>query len=123
MNRVMVVDDEPDIVYVVRVILRSAGFEVTSASGVEDALTKLSEEEPDLILLDLRLGRDDGWRFLETLHADGRTGRIPVVIVTGQTGPEAEDRATQTGARGFVTKPFVASDLVETVRSHVASTS
>ena len=65
MNRVLVVDDEPDIVYMVKVILRSAGFEVAAASGVGDAIEQLSGGDPDLILLDLRLGDGEGWAVEE----------------------------------------------------------
>jgi two-component system response regulator VicR len=121
MSRVLVVDDEPDIVYVVRAILRSAGYDVTAAAGVDDALEQLSFDEPDLILLDLRLGDEEGWRFLDILHGDGRTGRIPVVIMSAFGGPENDARAAESGAKAFVTKPFVASELLETVQSHVAT--
>jgi CheY-like chemotaxis protein len=121
MNKVLVVDDEPDIVYVVRVILRSAGFDVVAAASVDEALAQVAEDEPDLILLDLRLGKEEGWRLLETLHDDGRTARIPIVIVTAHGGRDSADRATRNGARGFLTKPFVASNLVETVRTYVTT--
>jgi len=119
MIRVLVVDDEPDIVYMVKVILRSAGFEVTAASGVGDAITYLAREDPDLILLDLRLGDGEGWEVLDHLKQDGRAGRIPVIILSAQASPSAADRAISEGARGYITKPFVASSLLETVLSHV----
>lgn len=121
MNRVLVVDDEPDIVYMVKVILRSAGFEVASASGVGDAITQLSHDEPDLVLLDLRLGDGDGWQVLAEMKADGRTGRIPVIILSAHASPSTAERALREGARGYITKPFVASSLLETVRTHVAT--
>lgn len=121
MSRVFVVDDEPDIVSMVRVILRSAGFEVDSASGVEDAINHLSSNDPDLVLLDLRLGDEDGWQVLSTLASDGRTERIPVVILSAHADPQSAERAIREGARGYIAKPFVASRLLEAVRTHVGA--
>ena len=121
MNRVLVVDDEPDIVYMVKVILRSAGFEVTAASGIGDAMSQLSREEPDLVLLDLRLGDGDGWQLLTHMKEDGSSARIPVRILSASAAVSASERAIREGARGYITKPFVASSLLEAVRSHVGA--
>jgi CheY-like chemotaxis protein len=121
MGRVFVVDDEPDIVYMVKVILRSAGFDVDAASGVEEALSHLKTNDPDLVLLDLRLGDGDGWQVLSALSAEGRTDRIPVVILSAQANPSAAERALREGARGYIAKPFVASRLLETVRTYVGA--
>jgi CheY-like chemotaxis protein len=121
MTRVLIVDDEPDIVYMVKVILRSAGFEVTAVGGVNDAISELSKDDPDLVLLDLRLGDGDGWQVLAHLNTDGRTGRIPVIILTAHGNPSTADRAMREGAKGYIMKPFVASSLLETVRTHVGS--
>jgi CheY-like chemotaxis protein len=119
MSRVLVVDDEPDIVYMVKVILRSAGFDVDAASGVEAAITHLKSNDPDLVLLDLRLGDGDGWQVLSDLAADGRTERIPVVILSAHANPTSAERAIREGARGYITKPFAASRLLEAVRTYV----
>jgi two-component system, OmpR family, response regulator VicR len=120
MSRVLVVDDEPDIVYMVKVILRSAGFEVDSASGVADAIAHLKGDDPALVLLDLRLGDGEGWQVLSHLKSDGRTSRVPVVILSAHASPATAERALREGARGYITKPFVASSLLEAVRTHVA---
>jgi two-component system, OmpR family, response regulator VicR len=121
MNRVLVVDDEPDIVYMVKVILRSAGFEVSSASGVGEAISELSGNEPDLVLLDLRLGDGEGWQVLAHLRDGERTKRIPVIILSAHASASTAERALREGARGYITKPFVASSLLETVRTHVTT--
>jgi CheY-like chemotaxis protein len=119
MSRVLVVDDEPDIIYMVKVILRSAGFDVTAATGVDDAIAILSSGDPDLVLLDLRLGDGEGWTVLDQLRDDGRTERIPVIILSAYGGSTAAERAVREGARAYITKPFVASALLEAVRRHV----
>jgi CheY-like chemotaxis protein len=92
---------------------------VTAADSVGDAITQLSGEDPDLVLLDLRLGDGEGWQVLDHLKAGGRTGRIPVIILSAHASPSTAERAVREGARGYITKPFVASELLETVRMYV----
>jgi CheY-like chemotaxis protein len=113
---VLVVDDEPDIVYMIRVILRSAGYDVVAAESVAEGLEKLAAREPDLILLDLRLSDGEGWQLLEAMRADGRIDRIPVIILSAHATPSAADRAVAEGAKGYITKPFVAGNLVSAVQ-------
>jgi CheY-like chemotaxis protein len=115
-----VVDDEADIVYMIGVILRSAGFEVESAPGVQTAMDALAKNEPDLVLLDLRLSDGDGWDVLEAMRSDGRADRIPVIILSAHIARDS-DEAVARGARGLVAKPFSASSLLETVQSHLAA--
>jgi CheY-like chemotaxis protein len=121
MSRVLVVDDEADIVYMVKVILRSAGFDVDTASGVQDAITVLSGDDPDLVLLDLRLSDGEGWSVLEHLRTAGRTDDIPVIILSAHASPSTAERAVREGARGYITKPFVASALLDAVRQHTGA--
>ena len=118
---VLVVDDEPDIVYMIRVILRSAGFDVVSAESVAEGLDILATRDPDLILLDLRLSDGEGWQLLDTLRADGRIDRIPVIILSAHATPSSADRALAAGAKGYITKPFVAGNLVSAVQEWLTS--
>ena len=67
-SRVLIVDDEPDILFMIKVILRSEGYEVVAASGVAEARAQLSEDNPDLVLLDLRLADGEGWDVLRDLR-------------------------------------------------------
>ena len=121
MSRVLVVDDEADIVYMVKVILRSAGFDVDAASGVHDAISALSGDDPDLVLLDLRLSDGEGWAVLQHLREQGRTQNIPVIILSAHASPSTAERAVREGARAYITKPFVASALLEAVREHTGA--
>ena len=118
-TRVLVVDDEPDIVFMIKVILRSEGYEVAQASGVEEARAQLSDADPDLVLLDLRLSDGEGWEVLRDLREAGRLERIPVVMLSAHASPGTIQRALNEGARGYVTKPFVTSELVGAVRQFV----
>jgi two-component system, OmpR family, response regulator VicR len=117
MPTVLVVDDEPDIVYMIRVILRSQGYEVVTASGVREARSYLAEQTPSMILLDLRLADGEGWEVLETARTDERLKTVPVVILSAHTTPSTAKTGAERGANAYITKPFAATDLVDTVRS------
>jgi DNA-binding response OmpR family regulator len=117
-SHVLIVDDEPDILFMIKVILRSEGYEVTEASGVQAAREELSEDDPALVLLDLRLSDGEGWDVLRDLREAGRLGRIPVVILSAHASPGTIRRALDEGAAGYVTKPFITSELIGAVREH-----
>jgi DNA-binding response OmpR family regulator len=119
-RRILVIDDEPDIQFMVKVILRSEGFEITAAANVEEARRRLEADDPDLVLLDLRLSDGEGWDILEDLRSSGRLERSPVVILSAHASPAMIDRGLEDGAAGYVTKPFIASELVDAVRMHIA---
>ena len=119
-RRVLVVDDEPDIVYMVKVILRSAGCEVTTAGGVAEATSMLADDEdPDLVLLDLRLADGDGMEVLEAMRSSGKLESIPVIILSAHATPSTSEKAIAAGAKGYITKPFIAGQLVEAVNQHL----
>ena len=118
-RRILVIDDEPDIVYMVKVILRSAGCEVTTAGGVKEGLAMIESEEPDLILLDLRLSDGDGMDVLEALRANGKVDSIPVIILSAHATPALSEKAMKLGARGYITKPFIAGQLVDAVNEQL----
>ncbi|MGZ4105324.1 MAG: response regulator [Actinomycetota bacterium] len=119
-SRILVVDDEPDIQFMVRVILRSEGFEIVGAANVEEARRQLAEDDPDLVLLDLRLPDGDGWDVLNDLRSSGRLERSPVVILSAHASPGTISRGLDDGAAGYVTKPFIASELIDAVQTHMA---
>jgi len=118
-SRVLIVDDEPDILFMIKVILRSEGYDVLAASGVREARAQLSEDDPDLVLLDLRLADGEGWDVLRDLRDAGKLERVPVVVLSAHASPGTIRRALDEGAAGYVTKPFVTSELVGAVREHV----
>jgi two-component system KDP operon response regulator KdpE len=117
-SRVLIVDDEPDILFMIKVILRSEGYDVVAAAGVEEARAQLSDDDPDLVLLDLRLADGEGWDVLRQLREAGRLKRVPVVVLSAHASPTTIRRALDEGAAGYVTKPFVTSELVGAVRQY-----
>jgi CheY-like chemotaxis protein len=119
-NRVLVVDDNPDIVALLRANLRMAGFESTEALNGQVALRRIEERRPDLILVDLMMPVLDGWGLLEALR--DRPGRpIPVILVTAAESPELIARAGRLGVSAYVTKPFNTTALLDLIRSIIGS--
>lgn len=114
-RRVLIVDDEPDIRLLIRVNLIQAGYEVLEAGNGREAIDLLDREEPDLILLDLRLPGLDGWEVIEHLKEQGVADRIPVVAISAHASPTTKDRAREVGFRSYVSKPFTPEELLDVV--------
>lgn len=111
--RVLVADDNPDILFLLRTNLDAAGFETLTASDGEMALRMIEEEEPDVLLLDLMMPVLDGWGVLEQLEREGRD--LPVIVVSASDSAANIQRATELGATGYVTKPFNLRGLVDMI--------
>jgi two-component system OmpR family response regulator len=118
-NTVLIVDDNPDILALLRASLRMAGFDSTEALNGQIALRRIEEERPDLILLDLMMPVLDGWGVLEELR--DRHDRPPVIVVTAAESPELMERAGRFGVSGYVTKPFNVAALLDLIRSVIGS--
>lgn len=115
MNRsVLVVDDEPDVVLLSRVILEPAGYRVVTAPDGERALDLLAKERPDILLLDVRMPGLDGWDVLERLGPSG-VQSIGVVMFSAHAELAAEKRAIAAGCRGYLRKPFSPDALLKAV--------
>ena len=113
MKKIVIVDDEPDILFLASIMLRKAGYEVIEAANGEECLDKLKKEKPDLILLDI-LGVD-GCKILDKIKKDERLKSIPIVMFT----VVAEDYATRSlrcaGYSGYITKPFSREEMLGTI--------
>ena len=116
MNRmVLVIDDQPDIVLMVKLILELEGDQVIGAGSGEEGLAVLEGSVPDAVLLDIRLPGIDGWDVLRTMRSRGLLDRLPVVMISAHSAPSASGRALAEGARAYLTKPFDADDLLATL--------
>jgi DNA-binding response OmpR family regulator len=115
--KILVVDDEPAIVETLTRFLLREGYEVISALGGRDALDKVEEESPDLILLDIRMSDLDGFTVCQRVKEDERTALIPVVMLTGLDDREHRTRAIEAGADDILTKPFEQSILRARIRT------
>jgi two-component system alkaline phosphatase synthesis response regulator PhoP len=120
MGRVLVVDDEPDVLLLCRLNLQQRGHQVLEASEGGRALELARERHPDVIVLDLMLPGIDGYDVLEALQADAATSDIPIVVLTAKSLRADRDRSHGLGASAFLTKPFLPSELCEVVDSLVS---
>jgi DNA-binding response OmpR family regulator len=118
MATVLAVDDEPDILEIVKVNLQIEGHTVVVARSGAEALELVRQQVPDLVLLDIMMPGLDGWEVLAQLKHDRalNAGSVPVVMLTALTGDEDRVRGGIEGAVQYLTKPFVPADLCAEVQ-------
>jgi DNA-binding response OmpR family regulator len=116
-ERVLVADDDPDILTVVKVNLDLDGFEVDTAIDGEDALQKATSNPPDVIVLDIMMPRMDGLTALHRLRSQAATASIPIILLTARGLPEDRVRGLELGADDYITKPFDITELAARVRA------
>ncbi len=114
--KILVVDDEPDLVELIETNLTAAGFEVLQAGDGQDALEIARESQPQLILLDVMLPEMDGLEVCKLLRGDARTRAIPIVMLTARTAEIDRVLGLELGADDYVTKPFSVRELVLRVK-------
>ncbi len=109
---IMVVDDNPDIITIVRTILEGKGFNVLSASSGAECLETLKSEKPDLIVLDIMMPEMDGLEVLTRLKAMSEFSNVPVVLLTAKVQYEDVLGGYKLGADYYITKPFTSTQLI-----------
>ncbi len=117
MTRLLVVADDRDIAELVRRYLEKAGFTVTGISSGQDALIRLAESPPDLLILDLMLPHVDGIEICRTVRANPKTGAIPIIMLTARAEESERIAGLETGADDYIAKPFSPNELVARVRA------
>ena len=115
MARVLVIDDEPDVLLLCRVNLQHVGHDVFEASDGERGLHLAVTELPDAVVLDLMLPLMDGYDVLSALRADERTKDVPVLVLTAKAQREDRVRCWEQGASEYMTKPFSPAALATTL--------
>jgi two-component system, OmpR family, alkaline phosphatase synthesis response regulator PhoP len=109
---IMVVDDNPDIITIVKTILEGKGYNVLSASSGQELLNLLSNQKPDLIILDIMMPEMDGLEVLGRLKGITETASIPVILLTAKVQYEDVLGGYKLGADYYITKPFTSTQLV-----------
>ncbi len=120
--RILVIDDEPDVLLLCRVNLEFEGHEVLEATDGEQGVEIALREHPDLIVLDVMLPQRDGFSVLEHLKGQSETQDLPVIMLTAKAQEDDQVRGWLGGAAEYVTKPFSPVALTEAVRSVLAMT-
>lgn len=117
--KILLVDDEPDLVSTVEYRLKFANCQVVTASNGQEGLERAAAEKPDVILLDMNMPVMDGHEMLERLRADETLKSIPVIMVTARCTSEDISAASALGVSDYVTKPFDFVQLMEKIRAAV----
>ena len=110
---IIVVDDHPDVVDILRITLESKGFNVRCAYSGKDLFAGLEELKPDLIILDIMMPEMDGLKVLTRLRENSDTASIPVILLTALVQYEEVLRGYKTGADYYITKPFTSTQVLE----------
>jgi chemosensory pili system protein ChpA (sensor histidine kinase/response regulator) len=118
--QVLVVDDSISVRKVVSNFLLQHGWQPTIARNGIEALERIREEKPDLVLLDVEMPRMNGFEVLQALQSQPEFQDIPVVMLTSRSADKYREKASQLGARGFMTKPFKEDEAVELIRSMIS---
>ena len=100
------IDDEPDVRWLIRMSLERAGHEVIDAEDGLRGVALAQRQRPQIIVLDLMMPVMDGYAVLEALAKDDRTASVPVVVLSARATPDEAERAMGAGARRFLEKPF-----------------
>jgi sigma-B regulation protein RsbU (phosphoserine phosphatase) len=121
--RVLVADDQPDVIAALRLLLRGAGLEADAASSIQDVRDRLNDGVYDLLLMDLNYARDttsgaEGLELLTEVHARDR--HLPIVVMTGWGSIDTAVEAMRRGARAFVPKPWENAALTQTIQREVS---
>jgi chemosensory pili system protein ChpA (sensor histidine kinase/response regulator) len=114
---IMVVDDSITMRKATSRVLEREDMDVVTAKDGIDAIEKLAERVPDLVLLDIEMPRMDGYQFAEHMKGDPRTRQVPIVMVTSRTGDKHRARAQEIGVEGYLGKPYQDAELIKTIHN------
>jgi len=117
--RVMVVDDSVTVRKVTSRVLQRQGYEVFTAKDGVDAIAKLQDERPDIMLLDIEMPRMDGFEVASHVRHNEQIKDLPIIMITSRTGEKHRERAMSIGVNHYMGKPFQESVLLETIDSLV----
>ena len=115
-HKVLIADDEPNIVISLEFLMKREGYEVAVAADGEAALRALAAETPDLVVLDVMLPRMNGFEVCRRIRADPRLGGVKVVMLSARGRDSEVAKGLALGADAYVTKPFSTKDLVAQIR-------
>jgi len=120
-KKILIVDDEVDLVETIRFPLELEGFQVLVSYNGEEGLNLARKENPNLILLDLMLPKLDGYKVCRLLKFDERFKHIPILMLTAKTQEKDRILGMETGADEYITKPFDLDQLVEKVKAYLSA--
>jgi|YNPNPStandDraft_1061719.scaffolds.fasta_scaffold35987_3 two-component system phosphate regulon response regulator PhoB len=116
LHTILIVDDEPDILNLLRLSLEMAGYRTCVALNADQALASLDKEPPDLVLCDIVMPGRDGYAVLAAIRNNPATRRLPVLIISARGRPQDIEQALKAGANGYIVKPFSRRQLLSEIR-------
>ncbi|CDH47002.1 Response regulator receiver protein (modular protein) [Candidatus Contendobacter odensis Run_B_J11] len=119
-NKILVVDDEPNIVLSLEFLMKQAGFQVRTASDGEAALAAIAAEPPDLVLLDVMMPRKNGYEVCQAIRANPAWKGTRIIMLTAKGREVEREKGLALGADDYITKPFSTQEVVERVRELLA---
>ena len=115
-KRILIVEDDPVSLKLVRDVLQADGYETEEVTTGEEAVTRAAQLKPDLIVMDIRLPGIDGLEATRRLKSDPSTEGIPIIAVTAHAMPEDEARILATGCQAYLSKPLRFAEFVSVVK-------
>ncbi len=119
MKKILIVDDEADIIEILQFVLEAQGYECITASDGEEGLNLAREASPDLIILDVMMPKINGYKISRLLKYDNKYKNIPILMITARSQEEDKIIGEETGADEYITKPFKVDYVVEKVKSYL----
>jgi len=119
MKKILIVDDEADIVEILQFVLETGGYECITAFDGEEGLKLAKEAAPDLIILDVMMPKINGYKISRLLKFDAKYKDIPIFMLTARSQEEDKIIGEETGADEYITKPFQIEYVLEKVKSYL----
>lgn len=114
-RRVLVVDDEPNIVLSLQFLMRKAGYNVRVAHDGEEALAEMAKQRPDVVLLDVMMPKRDGYDVCETIRANPDWAGVKIIMLTAKGREVEREKGMALGADDYITKPFSTREVLQRV--------
>ncbi len=115
-KKILIVDDERDIVKALIIRLQKVGYDVVTAFDGDQGVFMAHKENPDIILLDIRMPGSDGFNVIERLKQSRSTSTIPIIFLTGSPEKDLEKRAMEMGVRFYIKKPYDPEELLDAIQ-------
>lgn len=118
-KKVLVVDDHQDAINILTMILKKGGYESVAARDGVEALQKINEESPDLVLLDVMMPKMDGYEVCQAVKADPLHRDIPILMLSAKIDPASKERGRELGAADYITKPINPTEILKKIKEYL----
>ena len=119
MKKILIVDDEADIIEILQFVLEAQGYQCITAMDGEEGLRLAKELLPDLIILDVMMPKINGYKISRLLKYDTKYKNIPIIMVTARSQEDDKLIGQETGVNEYITKPFELDDVIERVNNYL----